>query len=336
MPDGRLVFLTGATGYIGSRLARRLAERGDRLRCLVRDRSDTTELERLGAELVDCDLTDAGALVGALDGVDVAYHLAAAYQVGVVNRRALERTNVHGTRAFLSAVGRARTPRAIYVSTTAALAPVAIGEGDETTDYPPGATYPSVYHATKAKAHKLAREAQRTGLPLVVVCPALVYGPGDHSPMARYVEDLIAGRLPGLLTKDPWFSYVHVDDVVEGLLLADEKGTAGRAYILSGEHASLEDFLRRVAEIAGKRLPRLRFPVGLARATGVALDLVSRATGLRFPISREAVNVAAGHRWLHSNARAREELGWSPRPLADGLPEYVNWFVERRARGRNS
>ncbi|HEX6938118.1 MAG TPA: NAD-dependent epimerase/dehydratase family protein [Longimicrobiales bacterium] len=336
MPDGRLVFLTGATGYIGSRLARRLVERGDRIRCLVRAHSDTSELERLGAELVDCDLTDAAALVGALDGVDMAYHLAAVYRIGVVNRRALERTNVHGTRAFLSAIARARTPRAIYVSTTAALAPVPIGEGDEDSDYPPGATYPSAYHATKAKAHKLAREAQRIGLPLIVVCPALVYGPGDHSPMARYVEDLIAGRLPGLLSKDPWFSYVHVDDVVEGLLLADEKGRLGRAYILSGEHASLEDVLGRVARIAGTRLPRLRFPVGLARAAGTLLDGLSRITGLRFPISREAVNVAAGHRWVHSNARARTELGWTPRPLDEGLPEYVNWFVERRARSRNS
>ncbi len=326
------VFLTGATGYIGSRLARRLAERGDRLRCLVRPTSDTTELERLGAELVRGDLTDASTLVGALEGIDVAYHLAAVYDMGVVDRAALERTNVHGTQAFLAAIERARTPRAVYVSTTAALAPVAYGEGDEDTEYPPHAHYPSVYHRTKAKAHKLAREAQRLGLPLIVTCPAVVYGPGDVSPSARTVQDLLSGRLPGLLSKDPWFSYVHVDDVVEALILADEKGRTGQVYILSGEHASLSDFLGRIAKIAGKRLPFLRFPVPLARMTGALLDPVSRLTGIRFPISRESVNVAAGHRWVHSNERARRELGWTPRPLEEGLPEYVQWFREQARR----
>ena len=334
MSNGRLVFLTGATGYIGSRLARRLVERGDRIRCLVRASSNTSALEDLGAELVVGEVTDAATIVGALDGVDLAIHLAAVYQVGVVNRRVLERTNVLGTRTFLSAIERARPPRAVYVSTTAALAPVPYGEGDENTEYAPGSRYPSVYHETKARAHGMAREAQRIGVPLIIVCPAVVYGPGDRSPMGKYVEDLIAGRLPGLLTRDPWFSYVHVDDVVEGLILAADKGRVGRTYIFSGEHASLSDFLGRVAELAGKRLPRLRFPVGLARVTGSALDVVSRITGLRFPISREAVEVGAGHRWLHSNARAREELGWNPRPLSEGLPEYVRWFVDQRARRR--
>src|SRR5690625_3624553 len=174
MPEGRRVFLTGATGFIGGRLARRLAERGDRLRCLVRPTSDTRELESLGAELVVGEVTDTAVILKALEGVDVAYHLAAIYDVGVVDPAALERTNIEGTRTFLGAIERAATPHAVYVSTTAALAPVATGEGDEFTDYAPGARYPTVYHRTKAKAHRLAREAQRVGLPLVVACPAFV------------------------------------------------------------------------------------------------------------------------------------------------------------------
>lgn len=328
--------MTGATGYIGSRLARRLAAQGDRLRCLVRAGSDTTDLERIGAELVEADLTNASALVKALDGVDVAYHLAAVYAMGVVDRRALERTNVQGTRAFLSAIERARTPRAIYVSTTAALAPVPTGEGDERTEYPPRAHYPSVYHRTKAKAHKLAREAQRIGLPLIVVCPAVVYGPGDRSPVGGYVENLLTGRLPGLLTRDSWFSFVHVDDVIDGLLLADAKGRIGSVYILSGEHAAFSDYLGRIAKLAGRRLPRLRFPVPLARVTGLVLDGVSRVTGMRFPITREGVNTGAGHRWLHTNARARRELGWTPRTLDEGLPGTVDWFLEQTGQRRRS
>ncbi|HEX7048679.1 MAG TPA: NAD-dependent epimerase/dehydratase family protein [Longimicrobiales bacterium] len=330
MAHGRRVFLTGATGFIGTRLARRLAADGDRLRCLVRADSDTAELERLGAERIEGDITDAAALVRGLDGVELAYHLAAIYDVGVVDERAMTRTNVEGTRAFLDAVARAGTPRAVYVSTTAALAPVTDGEGDENTEYPPDARYPSAYHRTKAEAHRLARAAQRDGLPLIIACPAYVYGPGDRGPGGRFLMDLLAGRMPGLLARPGWFSYVHVDDVVEGLILAAERGVPGETYVLSGEHCSVNDFAARAAALAGRRPPRLRFPVPLARLTGTALDAIGRRTGMRFPISRESVDVAAELRWLHSNAKAGRELGWTPRPLADGLPETIAWFANHR------
>jgi dihydroflavonol-4-reductase len=323
MSEPRLAFLTGATGFIGSRLARQLAARGDRLRCLVRAGSDTTDLERLGAEIVVGELTDAATIERALADVDLAYHLAAIYDVGVVDAAALERTNVGGTRAFLEAVKRAGTPRAIYVSTTAALAPVEKGEGDETSEVPPGASFPSVYHRTKTEAHRLARKAQGRGLPLVVVCPAFVYGPGDHGPGGRFTTDLLAGRVPGLLMRAGWFSYVHVDDVVEGMLRAGELGRPGAVYILSGEHASVDDFAGRVCALAGKRPPRLRFPVPLAWLTGAILDVISRLTGMRFPISRENVQVTGGLRWVHSHATATRELDWHPRTLAEGLPETV-------------
>lgn len=332
MSEPRLIFLTGATGFIGSRLARELTARGDRLRCLVRAGSDTSDLERLGAELVVGELTDSATIERALEGVDVAYHLAAIYDVGVVNARALERTNVGGTRAFLEAVERAGTPLAIYVSTTVALAPVETGEGDETSEVEPGASFPSVYHRTKTEAHRLAREAQGRGLPLIIVCPAFVYGPGDRGPGGRFTADLLAGRVPGLLTRPGWFSYVHVDDVVDGLIRAGVGGRLGAVYILSGEHASVDDFAARVCAIAGKRPPRLRFPVPLAWLTGALLDVISRLTGIRFPISRENVQVTSGLRWLHSHATAARELDWNPRPLAEGLPETVAWFMERRGR----
>jgi dihydroflavonol-4-reductase len=326
MSQPRLIFLTGATGFIGSRLARQLAARGDRLRCLVRAGSETTDLERLGAELVVGELTDTATIERALAGVDLAYHLAAIYDVGVVDAAALERTNIGGTRAFLEAAERAGVPRAVYVSTTAALAPVESGEGDETSEVPAGARFPSVYHRTKTEAHRLAREAQGRGLPLVVVCPAFVYGPGDRGPGGRFTADLLAGRVPGLLTRVGWFSYVHVDDVVDGLLRAGAAGRPGAVYILSGEHASVDDFAARVTALAGKRPPRLRFPVPLAWLTGALLDGISRLTGLRFPISRENVQVTGGLRWVHSHATTTRELDWHPRPLAEGLPETVAWI----------
>lgn len=340
MSQGRLVFMTGATGFIGSRLAKRLVERGDRIRCLVRPTSDTTELERLGAELIEGELTDTATLARGLDGVDLAYHLAAVYDIGVVDEAALQRANVEGTRTFLAAIERFGTPRAVYVSTTAALAPVRAGEGDETTEYPPNAKYPTIYHRTKATAHRLAREAQRVGQPLIIVCPAMVYGPGDRGPGGRILRDALTGRLPGLLTDPAWFSYVHVDDVVEALVLAGERAPLGSTYVISGEHASVNDFIARAAALAGRRPPLLRFPVRLAWLTGLFLDGITRVTGIRFPISRESVNVGSRDRWLHSNARARRELDWTPRSLDEGLPETVEWLLDdiggRRRRKRQT
>ncbi len=119
---------------------------------------------------------------------------------------------------------------------------------------------------------------------------------------------------------------------MDGLLAAGERGVAGETYVLSGEPARLDDFAGRVVALAGKRPPRLRFPAPLVRWTGVLLDVLSRATGLRFPISRENAATAAGLRWLHSHDKATRELGWTPRCLDEGLPPTVRWFQDRRGR----
>lgn len=332
MSQPRQVFVTGATGFIGSRLVRRLVAAGTRVRCLVRPSSDVEELEWLGAERVVGSLTDAAVLDRALEGVDLAYHLAAVYDVGVVDETAMERANVDGTRAFLEAVERAGTPRAVHVSTTVALGPAPEGAERGSEDAEWSGPYPTVYHRTKAEAHRLARDAQRRGLPLIVVCPANVYGAGDRGPNGRFVEDVVRGRMPALLSDPSWFSYVHVDDVVEGLVQAGTSGRTGAVYVLSGEELDVNAFAARVARLAGRRPPPLRFPVPLARATGGVLDAVARRTGLRFPISRETVDAASGARWLHPHDRATRELGWYPRPLSEGLGEMVAWVAAEARR----
>jgi len=331
MPEGRLAFLTGATGFIGSRLTRRLAEEGWRLRCAVRATSDTADLERLGAEIEVGDLLDVDWLAGELAGVDVAFHLAAVYAVGIVDVAAMERTNVGGTRAFLEACERAGVPRAVYVSSTVALGPVVEGEGDENTENV--GPFRSHYERTKVEAHRLAVEAQRRGLPVTIVCPAYVYGPGDGGPGAALMADALRGRIPGFPNPPAWFSYVHVDDVAEGIRLAAEVGRAGETYVLSGEHCRVDEYLGRAAALAGRRISRLRFPPALARLSAMVCDGISRATGLRFPLTRENVETGTGWRWLHSHAKATAELGWRPRSLDEGLPETVVW-VQRHVLGR--
>lgn len=316
-----MIYITGGTGFIGERLTRRLLERGDAVRCLVRSPERAAKLKALGAELIQGDVADERVHLEGLRGVHLAFHLAAIYDVGVVDERALERTNIEGTRAFLKAIAIAQTQRAVYTSSTVALGPTRT-DGEEPRDAYPG-PYPSHYHRTKAEAHRLSRSAQERGQPLIIVCPAFVYGPGDNGPGGRFVRDLLRRRVPGLLSAPSRFSYVYVDDVVDGLIAAGERGQAGETYILTGEAASMNEFAARVAKLGGTRPPFLRFPPLLARTTGVVLDAIARPTGLRFPISREAVTTTSGGDWVHGRTRAQRDLGYAPRALDQGLPETV-------------
>lgn len=317
-----LVFLTGATGFIGLRLAEQLHRSGARLRCLVRTDAKAALLRDFDAEIVPGEVTDRAVLRRGMRGCSMAYHLAAKYDLGVVDARVMERSNVEGTRAFLDSAAATGIEKAVYVSTTVALGPGDDGESVEAYAGP----YPSVYHRTKAEAHRIARAVQARGHPVVIACPAYVYGPRDEGPAGRFIRDLLRRRVPGLLTDPGWFSFVHVDDVASGLRLIGEQGQSGATYVLSGEAESMNGFAERVTKLAGVRAPVLRFPPFLASLTGRMLDGLTRATGVRFPITRETVDATAHDRWLHSHARARQELGWQPRSLDVGLPETVSWF----------
>jgi nucleoside-diphosphate-sugar epimerase len=328
MATGRTVFLTGATGFIGSPLAERLVVRGDRLRCLVRNAERAAHLSRLGAELIVGDVTDQTAIEKGMRGCALAYHLGAIYDVGVVDGAQLEHTNVGGTAAFIAALERGAAPRGVYVSTTVALGPTSREPSDRLVEY--DGPYPSAYHRTKAQAHRLAREAQSRGVPLIIVCPAFVYGPGDQGPGGRFIKDLLKGSVPALVSDPAWFSYVYVDDVVDGLLMIGDRAKAGSTYVLSGEPESMNGFAERVARLGGVRAPRLRFPSPLAKLTGAALDVVARMTGLRFAITREGVATTANSNWLHSHEPATREFDWRPRSLEEGLPPTVRSLSEQQ------
>jgi dihydroflavonol-4-reductase len=328
---GQLVFLTGATGFIGRRLAEALAARGYRLRCLVRSEQRGAALAALGAELLVGDVTDGMALERGMADAALAYHLAAIYDVGRVDVAAMEATNVRGTALFIAALRARGVARGVYVSSTVALGPVDPVTGEELVEYT--GPYPTHYHRTKAEAHRLAQAAQRAGAPLIIACPSYVYGPGDEGPAAEYMQNLLRHRIPGLSTRPTVFSYVHVDDVAAGLVAAGERGRDGATYVLAGEAASVNEFSRQVADEAGTWVSPVRLPPALVRWTGVLLDAVSRLTGRRMPISRElAESGATGSRWVHSDARSRTELGYSPRSLAEGLPETVGDIRARLSR----
>jgi dihydroflavonol-4-reductase len=324
MSNGRRTFLTGATGFIGRRVARLLLARGDTVTCLVRNPDRATSLEADGARVVVGDVTDRDAMTGGLEGADAAIHMAAIYDIGVVDAALLRRTNVDGTRVFLECAREQGTARTVHVSSTAALGPAPAG-GMGSVDAEWHGPYPSVYHETKTEAHHLARAARAVMPGLVITCPAFGYGPGDEGPAGRFIHDLVRSRVPGLLSEPGWYSYVHVDDIAEGIVASLERGTAGSIYGLTGEDASINDFAIRVARLAGRRPPPLRMPASLALGFGSVLDAVSKVTGLRFTISRESAKVSR-YRWIHDGSRTTSELGWRARGLDEGLRETVSWY----------
>lgn len=316
--SGRLIYITGATGFIGSRVAEKLIRRGDEVRVLVRSRARGAALEALGADLIVGDVADRAVHEQGLAGASGAIHLAAIYDIGIVDSAALQRSNVEGTRAFLQAAEAVGTPRIVYTSTTAALGPANGTEPAEAYEGP----YHSEYHRTKSEAHRLARSAQKRGLPVVIVCPAFVYGPGDAGPAGRFVEDIRNRKLPALLSRPAHFSYVFVDDVADAMIAALDTGKVGEVYILSGEPTDMNDFAKRVAKRLGVRAPALRLPVMIAKPVARVMDVISRPTGIRFPLTREAVNTTAVHRWVHTHERATRDLGYEPRSIDKGL-EYL-------------
>ncbi|HEX6559733.1 MAG TPA: NAD-dependent epimerase/dehydratase family protein [Longimicrobiales bacterium] len=320
-----MIYITGATGFIGSRVARRLLERGEQVRLLVRSRARADGLARLGAELIEGAVTDARTHLQGLHGAQAAIHLAAIYDIGIVDAAAIQRTNVDGTRALLSAAEQAGTPRVVHVSSNAALGPVRAAPTEPVDAY--AGPFHSAYHRSKAESHQLARAAQHAGRPVIIVCPSFVYGPGDEGPAGRFIKDLVRRRVPALLSRPAWFSYVHVDDVADGIVAALDRGAPGEVYLLTGEASTMNDFAARVARFAQVKPPRLRLPVGLARGLAAVLDPLSRITHMRFPMTRETVRTTVTDRWLHTHERATRDLGYQPRSLDSGLPETVAWAL---------
>ena len=318
------VFLTGGTGFLGSEVARRLRQRGDTVRALVRDPARARALLDVGCDLVQGDLSDEGALTVACAGADAVVHSAALYEVGVPEERreALVDTNVRGTERVLGAALSAGVRRAVYISTVAVFGNTRGQVVDETYRKPDDVPATSVYEETKAAAHRRAREIAERGLPLVVVQPGVIYGPGDPSTFGQLVDQFLAGRLPALPFPDLGVTPVHRDDVADGVLRALDSGVAGESYVLAGEPTTNRALLTTLAGVAGRRPPSLTVPTALLKA----LAPVGRFVGppLGFPPNLgELIRSSHGVTFWARSDKAQRELGWSPRPLEEGLRDLV-------------
>jgi len=311
--------LTGATGFVGRELARQLVDAGHQVVALVRSPARAIRLDAIGVDLVQGDLDDVAALDRLLVGADGLFHVAGWYKIGERDASPGQRANVEGTRHVLDAARRAGTPKVVHTSTLAVNSDTGGRVLDETHEHT--GTHLTEYDRTKAEAHAIAKEFAAAGLPLVIVMPGGIYGPGDTSQVGELIEQVVAGRRPQAPGGGGRLTWAHVSDVARGHILAMERGALGETYMLAGDSATLEELLAQVAEIAGTRGPLL-VPAALVRVGERVVTPLSRVVPLPPTYHPETFRAALAS-YLGTRAKAERELGWTSRPLSEGLAQTV-------------
>ena len=323
--QNQVVFVTGATGFVGSAVARALAARGARLRLLARATSDRTNLSGIDAEIVEGDLRDAGAVARAMRGVDRLFHVAADYRIWAPDPEEIVRNNQASTRIVMQAARDAGVERIVYTSSVATLKPLPGGAADESRPATPEQAV-GAYKRSKVVAERLVEAMAADGLPVVIVNPSTPIGPRDvkPTPTGRIVIEAANGRMPAYV--ESGLNLAHVDDVAAGHLLAMEKGRIGERYILGGDDVSLGAMLATIADIVGRRPPRTVIPRAPLFPLAYANEAWCRLTGKPDPfLTVDSLKMAA-HNMFFSSARARTELGYAARPYRDALADAVAWF----------
>jgi dihydroflavonol-4-reductase len=317
-------FVTGGTGFIGERLVKRLRDRGDEVVALVRSREKGAALEQMGATLVEGDLSSSDAINAGVKGCDSAFHIAAVYKVGIPKseHEAMYDANVRGTERVLDAAFEAGVSRIVYVSTVNVFGNTQGEVVDETYERP-GDDYLSYYDETKYLSHQVAKERIAKGVPIVIVQPGGVYGPGDHSEVGNVIDQTRNGKLKALPFSGLGLNLVYVDDVADGILLAYDKGEIGESYVLGGEIATMRKLVDTTAQIAGRKPPKRDLPSGVIKLAAPAGPVVGKIMGFP-PNFRELISASDGVTYWAKDDKARSQLGYAPRDLATGLRQTLD------------
>ncbi|MBV9736418.1 MAG: NAD-dependent epimerase/dehydratase family protein [Acidisphaera sp.] len=326
MTEAGPTLVTGATGFVGSAVARALAARGHRLRLLVRAGSDRRNLQGLEAELVEGDLRDADSLGRAVAGCRYLFHVAADYRLWVPDPAAMLHANLDGTEALMIAAQSAGVERVVYCSSVAALGLSKSGApADERTEVTQSAIIGPYKRSKYLAEQAVLALARERALPVVIVNPSTPVGPRDikPTPTGRMIADAASGRMPAYL--DTGLNVVHVDDVAEGHILALERGRIGEKYILGGEDFPMLPLLSLIEEVAGRRGPRLRLHEALLWPIALLNEGVARLAGIEPMVTRDHLRMAR-KKMFFSSAKARAELGYAPRPARQAVEDAVAWF----------
>jgi dihydroflavonol-4-reductase len=321
-----LTFLTGATGYLGSHVARVLVEQGANLRLLVRPTSNLKNLEGLNAETVTGDLRDAASLEKPIAGCEAVFHVAADYRLWVKDPAEMYRSNVEGTRAILEAARKNNVRCVVYTSSVATMG--FTGNGLPADEDSPVSLADMIGHYKRSKfmAEQVALEAGRSGMRVITVNPTTPVGEQDikPTPTGRIIVDFLKGKFPAYV--ETGLNLVDVRECALGHVAALEKGKSGERYILGGENLTLKQILDKLGAISGLPSPNIKLPYFVAYAAGLVDQTVSgRWLGREPRATVETVRMGKKKMWA-SSAKAERELGWRTAPVDKALRRAIEWF----------
>lgn len=314
-------FITGATGFVGGAIARQLVAAGHQVAALVRHPAKAHDLTRLGITLHEGDITDKETMRAQMTGIDGLFHVAGWYKIGSKTPSSGKQINIDGTRNVLELMRELRIPRGVYTSTLAVFSDTRGKLADEATHY--DGPWLSEYERTKWVAHvQIAEPMMKEGLPLVIVMPGLVYGPGDTSSIRDLFIQYLKRRLP-ISPQKTAYAWGHIEDIAQGHLLAMERGRTGERYILAGPIHTLQEVLAIAEQITGIRAPRLHPSPAILRSLARIVRVVEPILPLPELYRSESIRAIAGVTYIGSSKKARQELGFTTRPLEEGLCEML-------------
>ena len=321
-----MILVTGASGFVGSAVAKCLLQAGHAVRALVRPTSSRMNLADPRLEIVDGDISDADSVARAMIGVRYLFHVAADYRLWARNPQDIVRTNVEGTRTVMRAAQRAGVERIVYTSSVATLASRPDGAPSDETLQLAAANAVGAYKYSKVIAERLVEAmVAEQKLPAVIVNPSTPIGPGDvrPTPTGRIIVEAAAGRMPVYV--DTGLNLVHVDDVAAGHVAALQKGRIGERYILGGQDVVLGDMLREIARRVGRPPPRLRLPRQLIFPIAYGAEAIAHFTGREPFVTTTGLRLAKD-RMFFTSAKAERELGYTARPYGEAIAEAIAWF----------
>ena len=304
-------FVTGATGFIGGHLVRKLRERGDDVVALVRNPSKAAGLD---AQLVQGDLASEDAIRQGVAGCDAVFHVGAVYKVGIPKseHEAMYDTNVRATERVIDSAVDAGVARIVYVSTGNVYGNTRGRAVDETYVRPQPPDFLSYYDETKYLAHQVALDRIANGAPVIITQPGGVIGPDDPSELGNMIDQVRTGKLKMKMFPDAGFNFVYVEDIANGILLAHDKGRIGESYNLAGPQQTIGDLVDKTAELLGKKPPRMTMPPALIKMSIPIGPVIGKLMGFP-PNLGELVKTSDGVTFWMTDQKARDELGYTSR-----------------------
>ncbi len=326
---GDRVLVTGASGFVGSAVARALKARGADVVCLVRQSSARGNLNDLSAQLSYGDMRDQASVQAAANGARYLFHVAADYRIWARDPEEIVSANREGTEAVMRAALACGVERIVYTSSVATLGPKPGADKDAPADET-GALTPQTavgaYKRSKVIAERIVEAmVAEQGLPAVIVNPSTPIGPRDikPTPTGRVIVEAANGKIPAFI--DTGLNLVHVDDVADGHLKALERGKIGERYILGGQDVTLSQMLADIAEQVGREAPTTKLPRKPLYPLAVLFEAVAQITGKEPMLTVDALNMAK-RRMFYSSAKAERELGYATRPYLEGIKDALTWF----------